>query len=75
MFKWFWTLFSLGAPVSPKDNQSRSEENVPDAPSTWPTPVVCEIGERFVRDEALVLSVFQLDALIFLAGYSKENNN
>ena len=75
MFKWFWTLFSLGAPVSPKDNQRRSEENVPDALSAGLTPFVCEIEERFVHDEALVLSVFQLDALIFLAGYSKENNN
>ena len=75
MFKWFWTLFSLGAIVSPNDNQRRSEENVPDEPSAGLTPVVCEIEERFVRDEALVLSVFQLDALIFLAGYSNENNN
>ena len=48
------TLFAseLENRFSPKDNQSGSGENVPDAPSAGLTPVVCEIEERFVDDEA-----------------------
>ena len=50
------TLFAseLENRFSPKDNQGGSEQNVPDAPSVGLTPVVCEIEERFVEDEALV---------------------
>lgn len=50
------TLFAseLENRFSPKDNQSGSEENVPDAPSAEQTPVVCEIEGRLVDDEALV---------------------
>ena len=50
------TLFAseLENRFSPKDNQSGSEENVPDALSAGLTPVICEIEERFVDDETLV---------------------
>ena len=50
------TLFAseLENRFSPKDNQSGSEENVPDAPSAGLTPVVCEIEERFADDETSV---------------------
>ena len=49
------TLFAseLENRFSPKHNQSGSEENVPHAPSAALTPVVCEIEERFIDDEAL----------------------